>query len=116
MKNSKNAFAALYVFSFQGSLIYEFATKNQNWSKRPKFRVLYAKKYTGSEKSTPLPFVAGVTNMSYESINGFFQFFEFHANPKSSAALVQTGSDWFGLVQTVSEWFGMVWTGSDWLS
>ena len=72
--------------------------------------------------------------MSYESINGFFRFAEFHANPKSSAALVRTVSDWFGLVQTGlncfrlvrtvldcfrlvqtgSDWFRLVRTGSDW--
>ena len=68
----------------------------------PKFRVLHAKKYTGPEKSTPLPFVAVVTHMSYESTNGFFRFAEFYANPKNSAALVLTGSGWFGLVQTGS--------------
>ena len=66
--------------------------------------------------------MAVVTNMSYESINGFFRFAEFHANPKSSAALVPTGSDWFRLVRTGSDsrtgsdWFGLVQTGSDWLS
>ena len=38
----KNAFVALYVFSFQGSLIYEFAPKAEIGQNGPKFRFLHA--------------------------------------------------------------------------
>ena len=118
MKNSNNAFVALYVFSFQGSLIYEFATKKPKLVKTGQNFAFYMLKSTPARKKVHHCHLWRLWLIWAMKVSmAFSDLLNSTPTPKALPhwfELFQTGSDWFRLVWTVSDWFELFQTGSDW--